>query len=174
MTISKISLDKDSTLFLVGFRIDSERIEPQFYILYVDSERPIDLNGYPIIFFDRNNASKALKESNCGCEHLPFHSLDEYTYIDIAQAIYEIGICSKTENANILNSLNMILDFVAFLPQDRQHRNSLEIINRAADYFTLSKDINEFFELTKISRIELVQSIEWVIGAIVLYAKFIY
>jgi hypothetical protein len=49
-----INIDDNSELYLVGFRIDSDNEGGiDFYTLYLDSERPIDCDGYPILFFKK-------------------------------------------------------------------------------------------------------------------------
>jgi hypothetical protein len=173
--MKKIEITDDSELFLVGFRIntDTER-DCDFYTLYVDSERPIDCDGYPIIFFTPKDSSKALALSNCGCDHLPLPTFGEYAYIDIAQTIYEIGEFDKTDNTNILDSINMILDFVSMLHENRIQREYKKLMRDAANHFTFSYEIDSFFKESGTKRVKLVQALEWAIGATVLWAKYVY
>jgi hypothetical protein len=170
----ELQISEDSELYLVGFRIDSENDNgSDFYTLYLDSERPLDCDGYPIIFFSIQDMDKALALSNCGCNHLPLPQPENYEFIDIAFAIYEIGVCDKTSNANIVDCLNLLLDFVSLLHENRIHKKYKKIMRDAANHFTFSYDIESYFMENEVTRIEIVQAIEWSVGATALWAKYI-
>lgn len=162
----------ESLLEVIGVRIDADATEPQAYLVCFDSNLPIDCEGYPILFFETNKAAEAVSISNANeIKSSPIISPCIY---DIAQAAYELDVGETTPNANICDCLNIILDFVSFLPEDFVHERYKEILSRAADHFTFTKDIKQFFDLHEITRQELRQAIEWAIGATALYAKFIY
>ncbi len=171
-----IILDEYPLLEIVGVRIDNDVTYPQFYLLYITSSelRPLDHDGYPILFFPLAKHREALEISTCGCNHLPIDSLDDIFCIDIAEMIYELGEFNETKYANILDSLNMILDFVNFLHEDRINTRYKKIMRTAADHFTFSKNIEELFEAADFTRIELIQAIEWALGATMLWAKYVY
>jgi hypothetical protein len=101
-------------------------------------------------------------------------SLNKCEYMDIVRAVYEIESLDETEYSNIVAELNILLDFVSFLPEDRVNMYYKRIMRIAADYFTFDGNIEEFFQTAEFSRSELVQAIQWAIGATVLHAKFIY
>jgi hypothetical protein len=50
--VYQLNIEKDSALYLVGFRIDvdNETGVGDCYTLYFEDERPIDNNGCPIFF----------------------------------------------------------------------------------------------------------------------------
>jgi len=176
MTTEKFNTDENS-IFLVGFRIDTDVAVPQFYILWEsDNGRPLDHNGYPILFFSPDKYREALAISTCQCNRLPIDpdSLNKCDYMDIAMTIYEIGAFKKTTNVNIVDVLNILLDFVAFLPDGRVNMYYKKIMETAANYFTFSGNIEGLFQTVDFSRDDLVQAIEWSVGATVLYAKYVY
>jgi hypothetical protein len=170
----KIDVDENSKLYLTGFRllVDSEN-DCDFYTLYIDSEQPIEYNGSPIIFFQKEDISKALALSDCGCEKLPIHAPDDFDYIDIAFAIYELGTSSDTKDGNIVSVLNVLLDFVSFLHENRIHKEYKKLMREAANYFTFNGNIESYFSSRNKRREELVQAIEWAVGATLLWAKYI-
>ncbi len=174
--MKKLEITDESQLYLIGYRIDSDRCDDKcdFYTLYVDDERMIDVDGFPIIFFDVNHAQKALETSNCGCEHLTIPPLDDFAYMDIAQAISDLLEEGKTDKGNIISCLNILLDFLVFLPEIRIQHEYKQRIRIAADHFTFHYEIKGFFEMVDFSRIELIQAIEWALGATLLWAKYIY
>jgi hypothetical protein len=179
MTIEEINRDENSRLELVGFRVDGDATIPQFYVLYdVDSSLPIDHNGFPIIFFSRDKYQEAHALSTCQCENLPIDSDSlskcDTDYFDIAMAIYEIESLSEAVNVGIVDELNLLLDFVSFLPEDRINMYYKKIMGKAADHFTFSNNIEEFFLTAEFSRCELVLAIAWAVGATALYAKYVY
>ncbi len=171
---TEIEIADDSELYLIGFRIDSLLEDNcDFYTLYVDSERPIDSDGYPIIFFKDDDIKKVLETSNCGCEHLPLNLPDNFCFIDIAQTVLEIGTCEKTNNGNLLDSLNMIRDFIPMLHESRVHKKNWQLLCHAANHFTFSYDIKEFFDKNDVERKELIWAIEWALGATLLWSKYV-
>jgi hypothetical protein len=117
---------------------------------------------------------KALNMSNCSCNHLAIPSPENFSFIDIAHALYEIGKCNVTDNANILDCLNMMWDFISFFHADRIHNENKKIIHDAANYFTFNYDIESYFKERNMTRTSLVQAIEWVVGATVMWAKYIH
>lgn len=174
MTLSKIEITDESQLFLVGFRIDAENENTcDFYTLYVDSERPIDCDGYPIITLTKDNIQQSLDLSTCGCKHLPFATDDDLAFIDIAQAVFDIGTKDKTDNANIIDCLNMILDFVSMFHEERVNKVYKKLLRDAANHFTFHYEIKDFFDKKEISREELIWAIEWAVGALLLWAKYV-
>jgi hypothetical protein len=171
--VFQLNINGDSKLYLVGFRIDSDNDTGiDFYTLYFDDERPIDCDGFPIFFFNPTDMKKVLDMSNCGCNHLSLPQQEDIRFIDIAYTIYEIGVCNKTENANLLDTLNMLWDFTAFF-DNRTHQEFRKIIRHAANNFTTSYDIERYFNESKMTRDNLIQAIEWVIGATLIRAKYI-
>ncbi len=170
-----LEITAESQLYLVGYRIDSELFDGKcdFYTLYVDDERVIDFDGFPIIFFDVNDAEKALSASNCGCEHLTIPSIADLRYMDIAYAIYELLAVDKTDSGKIVSCLNILLDFLVFLPESRVPTDYKRRMRKAADHFTFNYEIKEYFEENGTTREELVQAMEWTIGATLLCAKYV-
>ena len=163
-----ISFTHENTIFLLGFRIDTDVTDPQFYILWESNNgRPLDHNGYPIIFFSPDKYQEALAISTCQCSQLPIDldSLNSCEYMDIAMTIYEIESLNKTTNVNIVDELNILLDFVAFLPDERVNMYYKKIMGEAADYFTFDGNIEGLFQAVDFSRFELIQAIEWSVGA---------
>jgi hypothetical protein len=170
----QLNINSDSELRLIKFGIYSDNeTSIGFYVLYRDSERPIDYDGFPILFFDPNDMGSALSISDCGCNHLSLPSVKDTIFIDITSTIYEIGECSRTTNTNLFNTLDRLCDFVTFFHEDRIHSEYSKIIHQAAHHFATSYDIEAFFNEKGTSREELIQSIEWVVGATMLWAKYI-
>lgn len=169
-----MNIEPDSKLYIAGIRIDSDGPNPQFYTVYLDSEKPLNCEGCPIIFFDLKNAVKAREVSDCGCNDIAFDSVAEYAYIDIAQAVCAIGSKDTDPSSDITNSLNTLLDFVSFLHEDRTQHEYCKRMKQAAVYFTFNSNINSFFESVDYTRIQLVQAIEWSIGATLLWTKYVY
>jgi len=177
MTIEQIDRDENSRLEVVGLRVDADVADSQFYILYdVDTCRPLDHNGYPVVFFSPSKHREALDISTCLREQLPFDpdSLITPVCMDIAMAIHDIGTLDKATNTNIVSELNILLDFIAFLSDGRINMRYKKIMETAADHFTFRRDIEGLFQAVDFSRIELIQAIEWAVGATVLHAKYVY
>jgi hypothetical protein len=169
----QLEIKEDSQLYLVGYRIDSDKSGVDFYALYLDDERPIDCAGCPVFFSNLSDMSKALDISNCGCNHLSLPNAEDFVYFDIAFSIYEIAACNKTDNADLLDTLNALCDLVTFFHDDRVNEKYRKIIRDAANHFTFSYDIESYFRENEVTRFELIQAIEWVVGATALWAKYI-
>jgi hypothetical protein len=173
--VFQLNINDDSKLYLVGYRIDSDKSGVDFYALYLDDERPIDCDGCPIFFFNPNDMGKALDVSNCNCNcnYLSLPSMEDFAYFDIAFTIYQIGKYNKTEDADIINTLNALCDLMTFFHDDRINEKYRKIIRDAANHFTFSYDIEAYFAENEVTRIDLIQAIEWVVGATILWAKYI-
>ena len=174
--MKKYEITDETQLYLVGYRVDADRTDENwdFYTLYIDDERAIDFDGFPIIFFNVDHMEKALKASDCGCEHLPLPLADDIAEMDIAQVVSDLMGEDKTDNGDIVDCLNTLLDFLVFLPEARVHQEYKRRMRQAANHFTFRYEIKEYFENNNVSRIELVQAMEWAVGATLLWAKFVY
>src|SRR5947207_19594 len=82
---------EQSTLDLVGFRIEPDIFEPQLYTIYVDGDRPILYKGQPILFTRPESAEAALQKSDCGAAAFGPTPSELYTVWDFADAIYTLN-----------------------------------------------------------------------------------
>lgn len=173
--MQKLQINCDSQLYLVGYRIDDSNTESSdFFTLYFEDERPIDVDGFPIIFFHPQDMQKALDLSNCGCNHLSIpNALEEYAFIDFAYTVYEIRNENATEYDHFINCINMTRDFLAMLPEENVPSDFKKILRDATCHFTFNTQIDEFFNKYNHKRELLAQSIEWTLGATLLHARFI-
>jgi hypothetical protein len=117
--------------------------------------------------------NKALNISNCDCNISSLPRINDVIFIDIARSIYEIGKCNKINDTNLLNTLKILCDFKTFFNDNRIHKEYKKFIDQAVIHFTKSKDVEAFFIENDITRENIVQAIEWVIGAIILWSKYI-
>jgi hypothetical protein len=115
---------------------------------------------------------KALSLSNCGCNHLLLPRVEDVLFIDVAYTLYEIAVCDKTDNASLLDTLNILYDFTAFF-DERKNQKYRKMIRHAANYFTTHYEIETYFNEVEITRYDLIQAIEWIVGATMIRAKYI-
>ena len=140
------------------------------YTLYVmnDVDRPILNNGKIIFFSEPELSQAALKKSteNVSTKVFQFHSLTPALECDLDNIFSLILYGDVDISANILNFLNMILDFIRYLeiPLPSSHKKNLY---NFADHLTFESNFENFLCEKSISRFKILESIYWCIGAIV-------
>lgn len=159
-------------LYLVGFRIDPDEVEPQVYTLYVDCDRPILKEQHPILFVFPSLASKALSESDCGAAILGPVPDELYTVFDIADAFYTLEARDDALDSGLLDCINALTDFMPFFIDPMpEHYHS--VLRRMADHLTFNLPFKEFIEEQGISRKTLTDAFYWSIGATIYSSKII-
>ena len=109
-------------VWLIAFRVDPDREQPDFYTIFFNGDRdiPLNENGYIIFFNDLEILYKTIKKI------IPeFYSElkeTELFTIDVAEMLYLIQTKSIDEYSTIVNSLNIIIDILncttKFFPKD--------------------------------------------------------
>ena len=129
-----------SPLYLIGFRIEPDIFEPQLYTIYVDGDRPILLEGRPIVFTKPELASVALNKSDCGASNFGSAPSDLYTVFDITKAIYLLNTMDEVTDSELLDFFNVLLDFINCIdePMPNLYRSHLSMI---ADHLTFNYTI---------------------------------
>jgi hypothetical protein len=100
-------------VYIIEIKIYPVNSNWQIYSLYVDSERPVYFDKCPIIFFQLENAPKALSIANCGAEILPLYSNEVFCEFDFFQAVNDLMNSDKRKvsNCSLLNCLQLIEDY---------------------------------------------------------------
>jgi hypothetical protein len=161
-----------SQLYLVGFRIDPDVSEPQLYTLYVDDDRPIPGAGRPIVFVRPDLADDALQASDCGAAALGPAPSELYAVFDLSGALYTLNEEDEDEGSNLLNRINMILDFCKNVDElmPAAYRSRLESL---ADHLTFETRFGAFLRENDLSRNEMTDALYWCLGAISYHMKIV-
>jgi hypothetical protein len=158
---------KGEELYLVGFRIDPDDVEPNLYtiLVYGDNDRPIVNGDGQILFFPEPMlSSAAIQEFDANFNAIA-ETLELSIVYDIAEMLYLISSGKADGSAIILNCLNVIFDFVKVtkLPIPMEYES---ILFEFADYLTFDKDLETFFLQSGKDRSKIIDGVLWCIGAI--------
>jgi len=165
-------IEGKATLYLIGFRIEPDIFDPQMYTIYINDDRPIMLKGQPILFPRAELATVALANSDCSASLVGPAPTELYAVFDIAEAIYTLNEKDEEGSNEILNLLNVILDFVKCV-QITMPLNFHAILTTLADHLTFNKRLPEFFDQHGLTRQMVTDAIFWSIGMILYNAKII-
>src|SRR5438128_984165 len=128
-------LDENSRLYLIGFRIEPDIFDPQMYTIYVNDDRPILSNGQPILFPRAELAAIALSKSDCGASAVGPAPTELYAVYDMADAIYTLNERDEDTSNEVLNLINIVLDFAKCVKEEmpESYRADLSML---ADHLT--------------------------------------
>jgi hypothetical protein len=159
-------------LYLVGFRIEPDIFDPHMYTIYVDDDRPILSEGRPILFPRFDLAAIALSKSDCGASMIGPAPSELYAVFDIAAAIYTLNEKDEESSNEVLNVLNIILDFVNCTKEKMpaSYRRALEML---ADHLTFNPNFAEFFDGNIVSRNKVTNAIYWSLGMILYNSRIV-
>jgi hypothetical protein len=171
---SAIEPSQPSRFWLVGLRLDPNFPNPDFYTLLRDDPAywPIMYQGQIIFFHDVGMAQEAL---DFYLHHLslpPSHAPTEPTLIlDFAQALYLLSKESLDETSCLLNIINTLLDMLkaASVELPAMYRADLHEI---ADHLTFSKEFESFLKDQQLERAEVIEALQWALGAVLTKAMF--
>ncbi|MGL6193577.1 MAG: hypothetical protein ACRC2T_02005 [Thermoguttaceae bacterium] len=164
---------------IIGLRVLQDVDAPLAYTIYVAEERPIFFDKRLIIFFDLNNADKALRKANCGAERLSVPSVFEqhvvFDYFRSINTLSEKG-CKNINYSTFVSCLNFLEDiYFSTMPKRKRICDPFfKKIFSASFYFFDNDEIDPFFIQEGYDRKELVDAIEHVIGKTLLTAKYIF
>ncbi len=160
------------TLYLLGFRIEPDLTEPQLYTIYVDDDRPILCGGKPILFVRPDLARAALQKCDCGAAAFGPAPSQLYAVFDFADAIHTLNLKDEAENAQLLDCINLLLDFCHCIdkPMPWAYRSCLEAL---ADHLTFHKEFASFLSKKRIPRDAVTDAFSWCMGMIVYKMKLL-
>jgi hypothetical protein len=160
------------SLYLVGFRIDADRVEPQVFTVYIEGERPIFRDGQPILFTQPTLAPAALAISNCGASAYGAAPTELNCVFDLPSAIYVLAEENEAPDGETLDCINILLDFANHMDETIpvEYRSCLESL---ADHLTFNKEFAHFLIERGIDRRLIMDAVYWVVGAICCNVKFV-
>ncbi|MDR1385147.1 MAG: hypothetical protein LBJ67_15055 [Planctomycetaceae bacterium] len=163
---------------IIGIRVLSDITFPQVYTIYIGEERPIFFNNRLILFGNIENAEKAIKTANCGAERLLTSPSREPSYIFDFVKVFDELSCKKNKIIHydgFVSCLNLLEDFYFNTMKKSERLKDIYFLKifSASFYFFEHKEITPFFTREGYERKELLDSIAYVIGKILLTAKYI-
>lgn len=165
-------IDEDSELYLVGFRIEPDIFDPQMFTIYVNDDRPILFEGQPILFPRAELAPNALKKSDCGASSFGVAPTELYCVYDIASAIYTLNEKDEDESNEVLNLINLVLDF-ANCGKERMPATYRADLSLLADHLTFNYRFTEFLQQHELDRQRVIDALYWAIGMVIYTSKII-
>jgi len=162
-------------LSLVGYRMDPNFPEPDFFTLTLDDEddAPILFAGRIILFHEPDQAQTAL-DLYLADKALPAQvAPTELTVVyDYAQALYHLATRSRDESAFIVNVVNNLLDLLkaASIGIPQPYKGDLHAL---ADHLTFDRDYGDFLKANELSRGDLIEAVQWGLGAAMTKAMFV-
>jgi hypothetical protein len=167
-----IDSTNETTLYLIGFRIEPDICDPQLYTIYVNDDRPIMFRGRPILFSKMELAQTALAKCDCGAAAFGPAPTDVYAVYDITNAICTLCENDEELHSEVLDLVNVILDFTICLKikMPDGYREQLELL---ADHLTFQNNLRTFFSQHNLNRASFVNALYWAIGMIVYNSKII-
>ena len=168
------SHSSDEALWIIGFRINPDNVDPEVYTLIVqrDKYRPLVVNGQIVFFSKPHLANRALELAEPDIKRLGPAPKDVALVCDVAKTLHLVESGNIDPSATIVNCLNTLGDLVADigLPMPTNHKR---ILNTFADHLTFNRKFGNFLVQENISRSAIIDAILWCIGTIVSKARFI-
>lgn len=169
------NIQKVGQLSLVGLRMDPNFGDSDFYTILLDDHDywPITYNGY-IIFFQKLEAAQiALDLYSNGTSFGKLIAPNQITLVcDFAQVFYLLSKKTTDDSSYILNTINILLDMLkatsVYIPPF--YKDDLQSL---ADHLTFEKEFKNFLEELKLESSEIIEAIQWALGAVISKSMFI-
>jgi hypothetical protein len=177
-----VTSEAGGTLHLIGFRVDPNLPDPDFYVLTtgLNGDVPLLHEGQIILFQQPGAAQDALRlafpdqadradRSDQAGERRP--PADLAVVVDLAEVFYLLTSQTRDESGAILQAVNLLLDFlsateVVVPPLYRADLHEL------ADHLTFGKSFGELFD-TASDRAGTVEAVQWALGAVMSRSMFV-
>lgn len=164
----------EKTLWLVGFRINPDNVDPEIYTLMVinDKDRPLVVDGQILLFSKPDLADKALSFAESDVKRLGPAPKEIDLVCDVAQMMHLIESEKIDPSAFILNCLNTLFDLinVSSFTMPAEYKR---ILYKFADHLTFNKEFESFLIKEDISREAIFNAIFWCIGIVATKAKLL-
>jgi hypothetical protein len=160
--------------WLVGLRLDPNFSYPDFHTVLQDKPAywPIMYEGQ-IIFFQKAEAAQEALDFYLRYLGLPPSGVptEPALTLDFAQALYLLSSGFRDEASYVLNIINTLLDMfdAASITLPAKYRF---VLHQAADHLTFSKEIESLFNDRALNRAEVIEAIQWGLGAVLTKAMF--
>ena len=168
------SNDNLDRLCIVGIILNAESEQPEIYGLMIETETDdmvtdqgdllfvTDIKGIESIFSFANDEIRARFE-------LPTEATET---VDLALALYLLQNEDADQNAEILDSLNLIFDLMrainAEIPAERK-----KTLYGLADFLTFDNDLAGYLERSGVSRHEVIDHIIWCCGMLMTHSRIL-
>lgn len=162
-------------LYLVGFRLDPNVADPQFYSLFVlDSanDRPAVANGRVLFFRRPEMASEALRLSENELQQLGPAPREMELFCDIAEALHLVN-SQPTDEEGILLETIVLFDDLVRATQINVPASYMGVMSALSEHLQNSPDLAKFFAESGTDRETVEDAIMWCIGAIAVKATFV-
>ena len=162
-------------IWLVGFRIDPNYIQADFYTILLESrdDQPISHQEQIILFSDSKYAQIALEfDSHYSELTTQIAPQDIYCILDFAQMFYLMTYENNDESGCIVNCLNVLFDMLkcASIEIPKPYK---DILFKIADHLTFEKELYQYLNCNEITRNQVVIATQWALGAVISRATFI-
>ena len=160
--------------WLVGLRLDPNFPHPDFYTVLRDEPEywPIVYEGQ-IIFFQKAEVAQDALDFYLGHLRLPPANVptEPTLILDFAEGLYLLSKESRDEVSCVLNIINTLLDMLdaACVRVPTKYRAELHQI---ADHLTFSKELGSLFNDQKLERAEIIEALQWGLGAVLTKSMF--
>jgi len=162
------SISEETQLWIIGWKLSSKRVDPDFYIIFIPGEKnvPLTVSGRIILFFQNSLkhflSSKYLETPRC------VERIDLVCDVEKAMRIISSG---KTDtDSEILNMLNFLFDAIS-LSKVKLPRKNKTILYKFSDHLTFNKNFY-FFIKEDFSRALIKESIYLLIGILITNSTF--
>lgn len=163
----KTKREEKESLEIIGFKIfqTSKKIDFYAIIIYGVNDRPIMEDNSILFFAKLKKISEIVENGLFETKGLVLSSNKVSLVCDLKEALRLIENEEIDDSAIIINSLNMIFDFVKStrISFPCQYK---EILFSFADHLTFERNISTFFEKTNFSRTLVLDGLLWCVGAI--------
>ncbi|CAM2005763.1 hypothetical protein [Acanthopleuribacter pedis] len=143
---------------------------PKWYLLVNEGpkEQILTVEGRILVFAEPGDAAALIDRYGAD---LPADERDleePFFRCHVAQSLYLLTAGEEDEERLIIDTANLLLDLIAVTgrPVPDHHRNRLKAL---ADYFTFASDPAGFFAESGVTRDEMVESLLWATGRVVLH-----
>ena len=160
----------DEALWIVGFRLEPGRAEPDLYTVMAcnGNDRPLTTSDGRIVLFGRLELTpRALALGyDSAFQRLPPPAAEASLICDLPESMRMLQEENYDPAATILELLNVLLDLVkaSQWPMPEQYRRVLKAI---ADHLTFNREYGYFISSESVGRDAAVAAVLWSIGAVV-------
>jgi len=171
MELSESKLDG---IALIGFRLQADSVNPDFFTLMAYGERDFPVrDGVQIVFFTEPALAAKV------CEYWPEEirrlakaSLEIDLVCDVAKALHIIKNEDQDDSSILLNCLNTFFDLVVATGHACP-KGYERALSRLADRLTFEREFATFLEQEHVSRSDILDAFLWCMGSIAANAKLI-
>jgi hypothetical protein len=162
-------------LYLVGFRLDPDAGEPQFYTLFVlesENDRPLVANGRIVFFAEPSKAANALTLADNDMSRLAPVPVELEILCDVADALHIANAQDADTDGILLETIALFDDLIRAI-EINVPAQYMAVLSALSERLASTPEFATMLAETGLDRETIEDALMWCVGAVAVKSRWV-